>query len=95
MNKDFMLKAENKFCFAAFCLVIRELNLNPNYEVKLPVFLDATCSGIQHLAALIKDCSLASEVNLLSKEGYNVPADIYESMPPGGIESLLMKKLEE
>ena len=46
---------------AAFCLVLRELNKDPNYLVKLPVFLDATCSGIQQTfrrATLIKDYEL-------------------------------------
>jgi hypothetical protein len=37
MEPDFILKAENKFVFTAFCLTIRELNKNPNYLVKLPV----------------------------------------------------------
>ena len=80
MKSEFMLNAENKFSFAAFCLLMRELDLNPDYEVKLPMFLDATCSGIQHLAAIIKDCELAKEVNLIPKDKLDVPADIYESL---------------
>lgn len=80
MKKDFILKAENKFCFVSFCLVMRELNKNPNYAVKLPIFLDATCSGIQHLAALIKDKDLAEEVNLAPKNESDVPADIYNTL---------------
>ena len=64
MEKDFLVKAENRFVFSAFCLLIRQLEKNPNYPVYLPVFLDATCSGIQHLSALIKDYELGSRVNL-------------------------------
>ena len=80
MNKDFMLKAESRFMFVAFCLVMRELDKNPQHPVKLPVFLDATCSGIQHLAGLMRDTYLAEEVNLIQKEGSDVPADIYEAL---------------
>ena len=69
MDKEFLLAAQNKFTFAATCLCIKELQNNPNYAVKIPVFLDATCSGIQHLAALIKDCELAKEVNLIPPVG--------------------------
>lgn len=68
-DKKFLLAAQNKFTFAATCLCIKELQNNPNYAVKIPVFLDATCSGIQHLAALIKDCELAKEVNLIPPVG--------------------------
>ena len=55
MKRKFMVKAENKFVFAAFCLIIKKLHEDPNYIVRLPVFLDATCSDIQHLAALMAD----------------------------------------
>ena len=77
MNQEFMLNAENKFTFTAICLIIRELEIDPTYNVKLPVFLDATCSGIQHLAALMRDEDLAKEVNIVPTE---VPADIYETL---------------
>ena len=80
MNKEFLLAAQNKFTFAATCLCIKELQNNPNYAVKIPVFLDATCSGIQHLAALIKDCELAKEVNLIPDLEKTSPADIYEAL---------------
>jgi len=34
---------------------MRELDKDHKYKVHMPIFLDATCSGIQHKAALIKD----------------------------------------
>ena len=80
MESEFMMNAENKFSFAAFCLLMRELDKNPEFNVKLPVCLDATCSGIQHLAAIIKDCELAKEVNLIPNGNLDVPADIYETL---------------
>lgn len=51
MDKDFILKADSPFVFTSFCLVMKKLKEDPNYEVKLPVFLDATCSGIQHFCS--------------------------------------------
>ena len=44
---------------------MRELDRDPNYIIKTPVFLDATCSGIQHLAALLRDLELGTIVNLI------------------------------
>lgn len=80
MSKEFMLKAENKFTFAAFCLVFKQLEINPKTNVRMPVFLDATCSGIQHLAALIKDTELSELVNLNSSDITTEPKDIYQSL---------------
>jgi DNA-directed RNA polymerase len=80
MEADFILKAENPFVFAAFCLNIIELKKNPNYKVKLPVFMDATCSGIQHLAAIMRDIILASEVNLTIEDESKPPKDIYTNL---------------
>lgn len=65
MEKDFLLKAENKFVFSAFCLLLKNLEVDSKFPVHFPVFLDATCSGIQHLSALIQDYELGSRVNLL------------------------------
>ena len=80
MKRKFMVKAENKFVFAAFCLIIKKLHEDPNYIVRLPVFLDATCSGIQHLAALIKDYELGSRVNLIPSSESDSVGDIYSDM---------------
>ena len=39
MEKEFMVKAVNKFffCFAAFSLIIKKLQAEPNYPVSLPI----------------------------------------------------------
>ena len=81
MDPLFINKADSKFVFAAFCLVIRNINKDPSYKVRLPIFLDATCSGIQHLATLLKDLELAYEVNLIPKENEEEKVqDIYASL---------------
>jgi hypothetical protein len=46
LDRDLIISAENPFIFASFCLSMRELHINPNAIIKLPVFLDATCNGI-------------------------------------------------
>lgn len=63
------------FQFLAFCFAWRDVrNGKP---IRLPVQVDGTCNGLQHIAALTGSKKLAGAVNLLkggSKEG---PKDIY------------------
>jgi len=56
---------------------MREIKNNPNHIIKTPVFLDATCSGIQHLAGLIRDYELGVNTNLLPQREEDMPEDIY------------------
>jgi DNA-dependent RNA polymerase len=80
MEKEFLINAKEKFTFAAFCLVIRKLHQNHKAVIHLPIFLDATCSGIQHLAALMKDLDSASRVNLIEQNNDQPVADIYSDV---------------
>ena len=83
MDPDFILKSKSVFLFASFCLVMKQLENNPKVKIKLPVFLDATCSGIQHVAALIKDFELGQRVNLIAQKDTDPVKDIYsEIMDP-------------
>lgn len=77
MDKDYILKAESPFVFANFCLIMNKLHLNPNEKVFTPIFLDATCSGIQHFAGLLQDFELGSRVNLIPQENTDEVGDIY------------------
>lgn len=77
MEPEFILKADSKYIFIAFCLNIRKLNKDIKAKIYTPVFLDATCSGIQHLAALIKDFELGSRVNLIKQNDDDLVGDIY------------------
>jgi hypothetical protein len=79
MDKDFILKADSPFLFTAISLVLKNLHNNPQYEVKLPLFLDATCSGCQHFAGLLLDFNLASEVNLIKNSKVK---DFYQKLIP-------------
>jgi DNA-directed RNA polymerase len=80
LDKEFIKKAENPFIFLSFCLIMKELFNNPNSIVKIPVFLDATCNGIQHLAAILQDIELGSKVNLTSFNEKEGPKDIYSEL---------------
>lgn len=59
---------------------MKELNKNPKYKVHMPIFLDATCSGIQHLAALIQDLESGMKVNLIPQNMSDNVGDIYSEL---------------
>jgi DNA-directed RNA polymerase len=61
---------------------VKKLSRNSKTIVKLPVFLDATCNGIQHISAIIQDIDLAKEVNLIYDEKDNQIKDFYGTMVP-------------
>jgi DNA-directed RNA polymerase len=51
---------------------LKELHNNPNVLIRMPIYLDATCSGIQHLAALLQDLELGTHVNLVPYQEDNI-----------------------
>lgn len=53
---------------------------DPQYSVKLPVFIDATCSGLQHFAAMMKDLDLAENVNLKPQMPMDRVKDLYTDL---------------
>jgi len=59
---------------------MKELHNNPDAIIKTPVFLDATCSGIQHLSALLLDLELGISVNLSPYKQEAGPNDIYSDL---------------
>ena len=77
LDKDFILKAKSLMLFTSFCLTIKELHSNPELKVFTPVFLDATCSGIQHLSALIRDYNSGRKVNLIAQNPTDKVEDLY------------------
>ena len=77
MDPLFLCEADSPYLFTAFCLNLRRLDKNPKAIINMPVFLDATCSGIQHLAGLLNDFNLGRKVNLVPSDTVN---DLYSSM---------------
>jgi DNA-directed RNA polymerase, mitochondrial len=80
LDIDLILKADSIFLFTAFCLTMRNIYVYNINIVHLPVFLDATCSGIQHLAGILKDYETGSKVNLISQNKNDPVGDIYSDL---------------
>jgi len=59
---------------------MRDLDKNPNCLVRMPVFLDATCNGLQHLAAIMRDKNLGNQVNLIKQNEFSKPNDLYTKL---------------
>ena len=67
MDPDFIKGAGNVAPFAAFCIEYREamaLEDPKEYVSSLPIMIDCTCNGLQHLAGMMLDSQLAACVNL-------------------------------
>ena len=65
--------------FLAFCLAYRQWKLDPSTPIHLPVQIDGTSNGLQHIAALTGDENLARSVNVLPRED-GMRADIYSEL---------------
>ena len=80
---ELIKKADNKLLFLAFCFEFnRWLQCANNHDVMyfetyLPIQMDATCNGFQHLSLLSSDKSLAKELNLTKSTWADKPKDFY------------------
>lgn len=80
LNNEFILTAENKFSFLAFCLEAKRFDnfyysCNSSvFSTYLPIQLDASCNGFQHLALLSDEVGLFEELNLSESDE---PKDFY------------------
>lgn len=75
------MEADKPWQFLAVCLELHMVKFHldfghplEEYESNLEVYLDGTCNGHQHLAALTKDETIAAQVNLTPSK---YPADLY------------------
>lgn len=62
------------------------------YKTGIPVHMDATCSGIQHFAALLKDPESARYVNLADPKDGSPKADIYARVSAVALEGVAKDK---
>ena len=82
-NNNILDDVENKVCFISFCFeYIRFIKFMNDKEASLfytylPIQLDATCNGYQHLALLTKETKLFSKLNLSSSTHDDEPDDFY------------------
>lgn len=67
MFMPFILKAKNIPSFVAFCMEYRDCmsSADPvSFVSNLPIQIDCTCSGLQHMAGLLADFKIAFQTNL-------------------------------
>ena len=81
-NGILLSKAENKILFLSFCFEFKKyidsVNNKESYFVSnLPIQLDASCNGFQHLTLLIDDLSLSKELNFNESSCMDQPKDFY------------------
>lgn len=98
-NGILLNQAENKTLFLSFCFEYKKYvealnNQSPYFVSKLPIQLDATCNGFQHLTLLIDDIALAKELNLNDASWNDIPKDFYTFIALK-VKKYFMDKLEE
>lgn len=96
---NFWKEADEPWSFLAFCFEWKGYKNDPiNFESKLPIALDGSCNGLQHLSAMLRDEVGGSEVNLTSNYSKK---DIYSAVKDIAIQTLkasdtdLSKKIVE
>jgi len=78
---NFLMNAKEPLLFLSCCIELKNYYANPKEFIsKLPVYLDATCSGLQHLSTMINDTYLAKYVNITSSNENDLPKDVYSYM---------------
>lgn len=75
-------KAKNKCLFLAFCIEYTRFykflqSDSIEFETYLPIQLDATCNGFQHLALLSNETKIFKELNLTKSTRKEDPKDLY------------------
>lgn len=59
------------------------------FNTHLPIQLDATCNGYQHLSMLSRDNKLAVNLNLLRCKSTEIPKDFYSILSHRILELIL------
>ena len=83
INGKLISQADNKLLFLAFCVEYTKWiecmsnNDITYFNTHLPIQLDATCNGYQHLSMLSSDNQLAKELNLIESNWSDEPRDLY------------------
>lgn len=81
MTNDSWMDADKPFCFLACCYELAMINnwVNSGEAVEdfpscLPIYIDGSNNGVQHLTAMSKDETVAPLVNLVPQD---LPGDVY------------------
>lgn len=97
-NNDLWLKADEPLLFLACAIELQGYYAQPEtFLSRLPILMDASCNGLQHLSAMAQDITLAERVNLLASKETNSPYDVYDDLIApikNGINDLVEKQPE-
>lgn len=94
-NCDLFEKADSPWCMYSACYEIRAALASGNpetYETGCPVHMDATCSGLQHFSAMLRDEVGGKYVNLTAEQ-HTVKQDIYSRVATNAL-AAMKKDLE-
>lgn len=81
------------FTFLAFCFAWADYQKNgAEVACHLPVHVDGTCNGLQHIAALTGNVALAEATNVLPSE---YPRDIYSEVADAVRENMLQPAIKK
>lgn len=82
-NGILLNKAKDKLLFLAFCIEFKRFYnfyIDENqmeFKTYLPIQLDATCNGFQHMSLLSNEHTLFKELNLIDTKSNEPPKDFY------------------
>ena len=98
-NGILLNQAENKILFLSFCFEYKKYieavnNRQTYFKTNLPIQLDASCNGFQHLTLLIDDIALSKELNLGESKWSDHPKDFY-SFVSLKVKAYFINKLED
>ncbi len=84
-NGKLLAKAKNKCLFLAFCMEYTRFTEfleedSIEFQTYLPIQLDATCNGFQHLALLSTETKIFKELNISKTSKKDDPKDFYSYM---------------
>ena len=75
---EFWVKADSPWKFLAFCFEFLDFMEAPqSFTSRLPIAMDGSCNGLQHLSMLLRDEDGGASVNLVPQDK---PADIYREV---------------
>lgn len=97
-SNDVINKAENKTCFVSFCFEYERFIDFYNNKDKtvfysyLPIQLDASCNGYQHLALLTRETKIFNNLNLGRSTHDDIPDDFYRYIIEENMKYMLEKQ---
>ena len=84
-NGKLLINAKNKCLFLAFCMEYARFSEfldqdSIEFQTYLPIQLDATCNGFQHLALLSTETKIFKQLNISKTSKKEDPKDFYSYM---------------